>query len=339
MEAMVSVIMPTNIKWLSPMLSARRLALAAALLLIAWVIAALVRTPEPEVIKISLQPDGEMHVGQTAECTLQLQTPWFAPPQIGEINTPDSVQIARTPQRSFSGLTPTSWRWTYRILIQPLETGDFNPGSVEFIIQAPRQKEATSVTVQLPQLVVTPRPEDEVESVTIADPLAQAKADSDLRRMLPYILGAAAALVIAVALLAFLWHRQRVRSPEAEWGPLPHEQALIKLQKLEARLPMEPNPFYVELTDILRSYAEQRFDIRAAEQTTPEFLRSIARNPDIQTEHRQALETCMTAADKIKFARGQASLDEIRQSLEQARSLIADTAPRQAENQDQQPHD
>lgn len=327
--------MPMNVKRLSPVLSARRLALVAALLLIVWILATLIRTPEPEITEISLHPDGEMHVGQTSECTLQLQSPWFAPPRIGEINTPESVQLVRTPQPSFSGLTPTSWLWTYRILLQPLETGDINPGTLEFTIQAPRHKEATSFTVQLPQLAVAPRPEDEIESVAVADPLAAPTTRGvEPRHRLSYILGTAAALLIAGVLIAILWRRRRVRSSDAKCLPPPHEQALIELQKLEARLPIEPTPFYVELTDILRNYAEQRFDTRAAEQTTPEFLRSIAQNPNLQAEHRQALETCMIAADTIKFARGQATQDEIRQSLEQTRRLIADTAPSQTENLD-----
>ncbi len=329
--------MSMNVKRLSPALSARRLAVGAALLLIVGILGVLLRTPEPEVIAIALHPEGEIHIGQPVECTLRLQTPWFAPPRIGEFDAADTVQAARTPQRSLSGLTPTSWRWTCRIRLQALETGDVNPGTLEFITQAPMQKESTTVTVQLPQLVVVPRPEEETESVAVAEPVAPSASEAGRRGLLLYLLAAAVALLAAGALFALLRLR-RVRSTTDTARHLPpHEQALAELQKLEARLPMAPAPFYVELTDILRTYAEQRFHIRAAEQTTPEFLRSISRNPDIRTEHRQALEACMVAADKIKFARGQATQDEVSQSLEQARNLIVDTAPRQAENPDFNP--
>lgn len=328
--------MSMNVKRLSPALSARRLAFGAALLLIVGILGVLLRTPEPEVIETVLHPEGEIHIGQTVECTLRLQTPWFAPPRIGEFDAADTVQAARTPQRALSGLTPTSWRWTCRIRLQPLETGDVNPGTLEFITQAPMQKESSTVKVQLPQLLVVPRPEEETESVAVAEPVAPSASEAGRRRLFLYLLAATVALLAAGALFALLRLRlRRVRSTTDTARHLPpHEHALAELQKLEARLPMAPAPFYVELTDILRSYAEQRFHIRAAEQTTPEFLRSIARNPDIRTEHRQALEACMVAADKIKFARGQATQDEVRQSLEQARNLIVDTVPRQAENSD-----
>ena len=327
--------MSMNVKRLSPILSARRLVVATALLLIAGIIVALLRTPEPKITGIALHPDGEFHVGQTVECTLRLQTPWFALPRIGEFDTRDTVQIVRKPQRSLAGLTPTTWRWTYRIRLQPLENGDINPGTIEFITQPPLHRDTSSAKAQLPQLSVVPRPKEEIESVAVADPVDPSASDADRRRELLLYGLAAAALLAAGVLLALLWrHRRRARPNEADPAPPPHERALTELQNLESRLPMDPAPFYVELTDILRTYVEQRFHIRAAEQTTPEFLRSIARKHDIQADHRQALETCMLVADKIKFARGQATQDELRQSLAQARSLIADTAPRHDENPD-----
>ena len=61
------------------------------------------------------------------------------------------------------------------------------------------------------------------------------------------------------------------------------------MQCLEGRLPLTPETFFVELTDILRSYCEARFDVRATEATTPEFLGRIRANPLLTPEQQTAL--------------------------------------------------
>ena len=61
-------------------------------------------------------------------------------------------------------------------------------------------------------------------------------------------------------------------------------------------------PFFVEVTGIVRDYVELAFSLRAPEQTTEEFLVNMVTEP-VVARHRQVIEPFLTAADEVKFAR------------------------------------
>ena len=83
----------------------------------------------------------------------------------------------------------------------------------------------------------------------------------------------AAMLVLAVlAFAAWRWLRRR-RRPRAL---LPFEVALQRLADIRALLqPQHAREFSIAVSDIIRSYIEQRFDVTATHQTTEEFLRDL----------------------------------------------------------------
>jgi len=83
----------------------------------------------------------------------------------------------------------------------------------------------------------------------------------------------------------------------------------------------------VELTDILRGYCEARFQLRAAEETTPEFLVSIGGNPMLTADQRRALADFLAAADEVKFAKGEATQEQLLSALRTARQFVTDTIP------------
>jgi hypothetical protein len=60
--------------------------------------------------------------------------------------------------------------------------------------------------------------------------------------------------------------------------------------------------FYVALSGIVRRYLEGRFGLHSPEQTTPEFLDSLSRSPDLTREHQDLLREFLEGADLVKFA-------------------------------------
>ncbi len=60
-------------------------------------------------------------------------------------------------------------------------------------------------------------------------------------------------------------------------------------------------PFFVEVTQIVRDYIEQAFGVRAPEQTTEEFLAQMMSSAAV-AQHRHVLEPFLVAADEVKFA-------------------------------------
>ena len=84
----------------------------------------------------------------------------------------------------------------------------------------------------------------------------------------------------------WLASRQKARRRSA------YEIAMGRLTELVNRSRDEPeqvDAFFVELSAIVRWYLENRFELRAPELTTEEFLESMSRSPDLSGEHQAML--------------------------------------------------
>jgi hypothetical protein len=107
-----------------------------------------------------------------------------------------------------------------------------------------------------------------------------------------------------------------------------YDAAMQRLGGLERRgwpKSDEADPWYVELSDIVRRYIEDRYGVRAPELTTEEFLREARQQLRMQPNHRELLEAFLSTCDRVKFAGYRPGESESRQALEEARRFLADT--------------
>src|SRR5262249_46017098 len=115
-------------------------------------------------------------------------------------------------------------------------------------------------------VVVTSVLGDADETADIRDIAGPESVPRDLRPW--YLAGAALAALLALA-LGWRWLRRRRRAVAAALSPRPpHEIAVDALRALRARrLPEagEFKEFYSALSDIVRRYLEDRFQVRAPE--------------------------------------------------------------------------
>lgn len=108
-----------------------------------------------------------------------------------------------------------------------------------------------------------------------------------------------------------------------------HEIAFGRLAKLESQKLWQSGKvkeYHIELTDIIREYIEERFNVPALESTTEEIMEDIQeviREDGIKTE----LNSFFVLADLVKFARHQPLPDENSRSMGQARSFVENTKP------------
>ncbi|NUQ62557.1 MAG: DUF4381 family protein [Pirellulales bacterium] len=180
--------------------------------------------------------------------------------------------------------------------------------------------------------VWTERLEFEVESVLPKDaesdlkpPLGKlAPLASPPRSTWPWVIGVLAVLAAAslFAVRALLAWRRRARRRSA------YEIALGRLERLLARpLPSGEliDAFYVELSGIVRWYLEDRFELRAPELTTEEFLASLGESPDLLRNHQALLREFLRQADLVKFAGVQPSREDIAESINAARRFLDET--------------
>lgn len=140
-------------------------------------------------------------------------------------------------------------------------------------------------------------------------------------------------LIIATAVFAALLLRAWMKRPKAVAAVRalpPHEIALSALQALLSRGYIEgreSQPFYVELSAIVRVYLEDRFDLRAPEQTTEEFIRSSGQSAALSLAHRTLTQAFLEQSDLVKFARFEPSSDDMRAAWEAAAKLVRETIP------------
>lgn len=119
-----------------------------------------------------------------------------------------------------------------------------------------------------------------------------------------------------------------------------YDVAMQRLHKLKERgFPRaeDADPFYVELSAIVRRYIEDRYGVRAPELTTEEFLREARSRLQLSQAQRERLEAFLAACDRVKFAGYRPGVSESQMAFEDASHFLADTrlaaAPRQREVQ------
>jgi hypothetical protein len=128
--------------------------------------------------------------------------------------------------------------------------------------------------------------------------------------------------VVLAALLVWLGYWLAHRKPKVI-PPTPRQIALRSLEELRARAPhTEPYDFSVAVSDVLRTYVSGQFGLHATQQTSPEFLASIAKAPQFTEDDRQLLATFLERCDLLKFARVQAQAEENGQLLRDAAAFV-----------------
>ncbi len=139
----------------------------------------------------------------------------------------------------------------------------------------------------------------------------------------PWIVGGLLALAVfaPLALRAFWAWRRRARRRSA------YEIARGRLERLLAspRAREQIGVFYVELSAIVRRYLEDRFELRAPELTTEEFLDSVQQAPVLSPAHQTLLREFLRQADLVKFAGLQPLEDDVQRSIDAAGRFLEET--------------
>lgn len=129
---------------------------------------------------------------------------------------------------------------------------------------------------------------------------------------------------------AVAWWLRRPRKSEAVIevtpGQLipPHVRAKARLEEA-LRLIGEPKPFTFAVSDALRLYLEEQFDLRAPERTTEEFLDEVQVSPLLDETQKTLLGDFLTRCDLVKFAKHEPKEPELRDLHAAALRLVIET--------------
>ena len=220
--------------------------------------------------------------------------------------------------------------WVYRF--EPMKSGEFalHPFRVFFRLESERKPQKEDWPVYKIEISEIPY---RVTSVDIND-------QSDIRDVkgpiqpeydyVPLILS-----VSGISLLLFsLWLVVRIRM-HLQDRELPAVEtidylleSLRRLKKLEEKDYISQQQYdrlHVELSAVLRYFIENRFGLKAREQTTEEFIRDIRYSPHFNTEQQSILQQFLELADLVKFATYDPGSEASREAMKTIRYFIEST--------------
>lgn len=136
--------------------------------------------------------------------------------------------------------------------------------------------------------------------------------------------------VLAAILLGWLvwkyWLKRWLQPPPPT--PVPaHLRAHKKLQQALALI-NEPKPFVTAVSDTLRIYLEERFDLHAPDRTTDEFLSELQATTTLDAEQKKRLGEFLNHCDLVKFARHEPTQEELLGLHRAAVTLVDETEPK-----------
>ena len=169
--------------------------------------------------------------------------------------------------------------------------------------------------------------------------MAIREAKMPMKTIVMYVAG----IIIIVAILGFLvWYfikkyREKNNKPKEkiiEIKLLPHEKAMQNLAQLESQNLWQNGQekiYHTLLTDTIRTYLEEQFNMDVFEKTSSELMQQIKKQKALSNS-RQAVRSIFETADLVKFAKNKPSEEEHLQSMELAREIILESYKKYSNN-------
>jgi hypothetical protein len=213
----------------------------------------------------------------------------------------------------------------FEIALQAFEVGDLliPPIPVTYAAQGRAQEVMTQA---VPLEISGPVGDGEAELRDISGPVGIERPDLTLL----YVAAAFGGALVFLALLLIIrrvWRRRRrrvlARLPEALQRSA-HEEALARLDEVEGSGALDDEdrkPAYLAMSEILRAYLGRRFGFPALDLTTEEIRRVLGARPD-GVAIADPVCDWLEQNDLVKFAGYDASPEEARQALYDARIFI-----------------
>ncbi len=142
----------------------------------------------------------------------------------------------------------------------------------------------------------------------------------------PWVVGGL--IVLVVALLVVWWRRSRRGRGSVGVGLVvvpPHRRAKDRLQGALDSL-HDAKLFITLVSGALRVYLEERFELRAPERTTEEFLEELQGSAVLSGRQKELLADFLGRSDLVKFAGFEPSEEELRGLWDVAMDLVEETA-------------
>lgn len=274
-------------------------------------------------------------VGDQAQVFLELKldaaqskAQWAAIPDT--FNTLEVIEKGKIDTVQQGGITT----YTQRLLVTGFDSGEYAVPAFIFTI-IPNTGSAYTIQSNTVQLLVETVPVDTSKAfkgikgiredpTTWEDKIKQLATDGRVQ---------AAGVLLLILLIVIIYLLRRKKKPAPPPSPTRQEtlqewalRELATVDKKQLWQEQQVKEYYSELTDVVRSYIEKRFQTPAMELTTDELLQTARTNKDMR-EHYELLSRILYTADLAKFARAEPTADEHTATMQQATQFVRDTPP------------
>jgi hypothetical protein len=131
--------------------------------------------------------------------------------------------------------------------------------------------------------------------------------------------------LLAAAIAGLRWWRKKHQPQTPSPPPIPpHVRARQRLDRALKYL-SDPRLFAFEVSDAVRLYLEERFDLHAPERTTEEFLTELQDSSALTAEQKACLGRFLQSCDLVKFARYEPHEEVLRELHAAACRLVDET--------------
>jgi hypothetical protein len=134
-------------------------------------------------------------------------------------------------------------------------------------------------------------------------------------------------LAAGAAIVSALLFKKKARGQAIRQRPA-HEIALEQLERLKMQNLIQSGKvkeYYIQISGIIRHYLENRFNLRATEMTTEEFLIHVRDYSQLADGHKTLLKDFLLACDLVKFAKYLPAEQEIDAVFDSAKNFIEQT--------------
>ena len=125
-------------------------------------------------------------------------------------------------------------------------------------------------------------------------------------------------LLIGLAIWLIKWWRNRPVTVQT-----PRQRALDQLARIETEIDkLTPYQFSIRVSDILRRYVMEQYQLPVTRQTSVEFLNALAAVSPFSADEQTLLSDFLNRCDLIKFARYDATREDSRLLLDEAEHFV-----------------
>lgn len=137
----------------------------------------------------------------------------------------------------------------------------------------------------------------------------------------PWVIFGGALVALLLCGLLGWWIWRRWQRPGAQ--PSPRERTLELLDRIGREIEtLSPYQFSIRVSDVLRRYVTDQYQLPVTRQTSVEFLAALTKASPFSEDEKSLLEDFLNRCDLIKFARYDATREDSRLLLEEAMRFV-----------------